>query len=226
MSRGTLEQLQESLDRELTWRKKELLFIKGNIDTAEGEILNTLIRSGIAILYAHWEGYIKISARLYLEFLNEQNYKLSDLKENFLVLHLTKAIIDIKQSNKKTKFATLLDKVFNHGQENFKVRQMDSSIINTESNLSYDVLSEILFSIGLDAENYELKRVFIDKKLLENRNKIAHGEYTSFVRKQAGVSLNEDAIAEFTNLYQTILELLEEFKDQIISMGLLQGYLR
>ncbi|MFS8602692.1 hypothetical protein LRO89_08820 [Priestia megaterium] len=227
MSKGLLEKLQEKLDKELAWRKKELAFIKGNIDSAEGEILNTLIRSGISMLYAHWEGYIKIASRAYLAYLNEQNYKLSDLRENFLVLHLTKAIIDVKQSNKKTKFATLLDKIFNHEQENFKVPYMDSSIVTTESNLNYDTLHEILFSVGLDSEKYELKRVFIDKKLLENRNKIAHGEFTSFVRKQGGDTyLNDDAREEFEALYRTILELMDEFKDQIISAGLDQAYLK
>ncbi|ARW05666.1 MAE_28990/MAE_18760 family HEPN-like nuclease [Bacillus atrophaeus] len=226
MSSGPLEKLQEKLDKDLSWRKKELTFIKGSIDSAEGDILNTLIRAGISILYAHWEGYIKISARNYLDFLNKQNHKLSDLKENFLVLHLTKAIIDVKQSNKKTKYASLLDRVFNYDQENFRVQYRDSSIITTESNLNFDTLSEILFSIGLDSEKYELKRKFIDRILLENRNKIAHGEYTVFVRKRGDTYLNEDAREEFLRLYHAILELMDEFKDQIISAGLERAYLR
>jgi hypothetical protein len=226
MSADSLERLQDRLDKELSWRKKELTFIKGNIDPAEGEILNTLIRAGIAMLYAHWEGFIKISAREYLAYLNNQNHKLSDLRENFLVVHLTKAIIDVKQSNKKTKFATLLDKIFNYEQENFNVQYMDPSIITTESNLNYETLYEILFSVGLDTEMYELKRTFIDRKLLENRNKIAHGEYTNFVRKQGEVYLNEDAKEEFRSIYHSILELMDEFKEQIISAGLEHSYLR
>lgn len=226
MSRLTLEKLQDKLDKDLSWRKKELSLVKTNIEVAEGEVLNSLIRSGVAILYAHWEGFIKNSARSYLAFLNDQQLKLSDMKDNFLVLHLTKSIIDVKQANKKTKYGTLIDKVFNLGEEFFKVQYKESSIISTESNLKYDVLHEILYSIGLDSQIYELKRQYIDQKLLPIRNKIAHGENTVHVPKQSNETSNQAAIIEYVDLYSTIIELMDDFKEQIISAGIEKKYLK
>lgn len=226
MSLLTLEKLQDKLDKDLSWRKKELSLVKTNIEEAEGEVLNSLIRSGVAILYAHWEGFIKNSSRSYLAFLNDQQIKLSDMKDNFLVLHLTKSIIDVKQANKKTKYGTLIDKVFNHGEEVFKVQYKESTIISTESNLKYDVLHEILYSIGLDPEIYELKRQYIDQKLIPVRNKIAHGENTLHVAKQSQGTSNQDAIDEYVDLYLTVIELMDNFKEQIISAGIEKKYLK
>lgn len=217
-----LEELQEILDKQLAWRKKELSLIAGNINTSKEEVLNTLIRAGISLLYAHWEGYIKIAAREYLAYLNAQECKVSELQENFLVLHLKKTIIDVKQSNKTTKFATLLDKINNQDNECFKVKQMDKDIISTESNLKFDVLKEILFSLGLEVEKFELKKQIIDRKLLKKRNAIAHGEYINLVDKDN----DDEAKKDFEELYHIILELMDEFKEQIIDAGLKKTYLK
>jgi hypothetical protein len=52
----TIEQLQELLDDELAWRKKELAVIKSLVTarSSSEEIVNCHIRSGIALAYAHW----------------------------------------------------------------------------------------------------------------------------------------------------------------------------
>ena len=57
-----IEELEDRIDGELAWRKKELISIKNDIRSSENKDISErsrLIRSGIAMLYAHWEGAIK-----------------------------------------------------------------------------------------------------------------------------------------------------------------------
>lgn len=61
----TIDELQDYVDKEMSWRRKELSAIKSNIFVAKEFAKNTALRSGIAILYAHWEGMIK-NSRIFL----------------------------------------------------------------------------------------------------------------------------------------------------------------
>jgi MAE_28990/MAE_18760-like HEPN len=63
----TLEDLNQRLVDDLIWRKSEIADLKGLIETRSftASKHNTLLRSGVTILYAHWEGYIKTAATSY-----------------------------------------------------------------------------------------------------------------------------------------------------------------
>ena len=61
MSVQTAEQLSDKLSDELSWRKKELSELKSLVEIRDISLPrhNALVRSGVVILYAHWEGFIK-----------------------------------------------------------------------------------------------------------------------------------------------------------------------
>ncbi|WP_410986572.1 MAE_28990/MAE_18760 family HEPN-like nuclease [Bacillus cereus] len=222
MATCTLETLQDKLDRNLSWRKKELTLIKSNIMSANGEMLLTALRSGVTLLYAHWEGYIKLASREYLKYLNAQNLKCCTIIDNLFILYLKKTVKDAKQSNKSLVHAQIYNKILYDNENIFQVDVMDKDIVSTESNLSYDVLRDILFSLGFDEKDYELKRHFIENHLLNKRNQIAHGEYVSFVRKQPDA--DQRAKEEFNQLYREILRLIEKFKEQILDAAVYEKY--
>ena len=71
----TIDELQDYIDREMSWRRKELSAIKSNIFVARKFAKNTALRSGIAILYAHWEGMVKNIAMGYLSYVSNQRLK-------------------------------------------------------------------------------------------------------------------------------------------------------
>ena len=72
MSLRTIEQLSDHISNDLAWRKKELSEIKALIETRRfsSQRHRALVRSGILILYAHWEGFIKSASRYYLEYVS------------------------------------------------------------------------------------------------------------------------------------------------------------
>ncbi|KMY21301.1 MAE_28990/MAE_18760 family HEPN-like nuclease [Bacillus pumilus] len=220
MLESNLERLQDKLNSKISWRKQELTLLQSQIQNSNGAMLKTLLRSGITLLYAHWEGYIKMAAREYLKYLNGLECKLVDLKQNFVVLHHKKSIIDARASNNTTKFGLLFEKITNEEQI-FKVKEKDKIIITTESNLKYEVLEEILYSLALPKKNFELKKAFINQKLLEQRNKISHGEYLEPYKGN-----EQDAKNEFKELYHIVLALMDEFKEEIIKAGRNKAYLK
>ena len=59
-------------------------------------------------------------------------------------------------------------------QEIFSVNE--DVVIDTESNLKYEVILNIMYQLGLDESIFELKKHFIDSKLVRYRNGISHGE--------------------------------------------------
>jgi hypothetical protein len=76
-------------------------------------------------------------------------------------------------------------------------------VINTKSNLSSEVMDEILSIIGIDKNCYQTKSNFIDESLLARRNSIAHGEY---------LDLNSES---YKGVSDTVVSLLRQFKNDI-----------
>jgi hypothetical protein len=60
MSIRTAEQLSNKLSADLAWRKKELSEIKSLVESRNfsDQRHKALVRSGVCILYAHWEGFV------------------------------------------------------------------------------------------------------------------------------------------------------------------------
>lgn len=68
----TIEELQNRLDDDFAWRRKELTVIYTNVSSSKQNQLNTNIRIGVVMLYAHWEGFIKNAAELYLIYVSSK----------------------------------------------------------------------------------------------------------------------------------------------------------
>lgn len=67
--------LVDNLDNDLAWRIKELSIIKNKIPQAKNNEQEALIRAGVTILYAHWEGFVKNAAECYLNFVSLRRLK-------------------------------------------------------------------------------------------------------------------------------------------------------
>lgn len=197
------EKLVEHLDADLAWRKKELTYIVNNVKSAPENSINSNLRIGIAILYAHWEGYIKNASIYYLNFIRHKRLNYENLKPNFIAIALRSQLNECGRTNKSSIHTKIVEFFI---QDLSKVAEIpDKNIINTQSNLNLEVFKEILFTLGLDYSIYELKENFIDYKLLKIRNDVAHGDYIEIDKE------------DFLNLYTYIMNIIESFKEQIIN---------
>lgn len=208
-----LEKLQDLLDQDMAWRKKELIDIKLLIHSTKNPVF---CRVGIALLSAHFEGFIKQAANYYVVHVASQNIKISDLHTNFAAIHSGKLFDQCAASDKITVYQKAIDNFLsNYDNLNFHVRySCEHPIIKTESNPSSTVVKNIFDSIGLDFSPYETKTNYIDADLLSNRHSVVHGERV-YIK-----------ISDFDSTFDTITEIMEQFSDQVMTAAINKRYLK
>jgi hypothetical protein len=202
MSIQTPEDLNETLATDIAWRKKQLSEIKKMIElkNVSPQKHNVCIRSGICILYAHLEGFIKLAGNSYVEYIRIKRLRYRQLSSNFLALAMKEKLKQAKETNKASLYIPVCD---------FFLFQLDERCslpknpIST-SNLSSEILKEITHTLGIDFSLDSTKSKLIDEKLLKTRNEIAHGEDSLTIDRK-----------QYIELQTMVMEMLEEFRSRI-----------
>ena len=205
----TFSDFSRLIDDDFTWRKNELFLFKTRIpDDKTVSFQKPLLRAGIAILYAHWEGFVKNASTLYLQHISFKHLKNSELQSQFVALNLSNKIkdLEINKLESKTKIINFLFDEYNK-KSNIPFK----SIINTKSNLKFDVFVDILFTLDIDSINYQANESLIND-LVDLRNTIAHGEY------------KEIDYDTYDNFYTETTDLMRKFKTDIENAAVLQKY--
>lgn len=207
----TLDQFQDALDKEMSWRVKEI----GVFNVASrknGPENKSFIRAGVALTYAHWEGFIKKSSEIYLKYVDYKRLSYRDLKSCFAVFGLKSCLATLVDSKKS---------VTNIDAFEFIIGELDSiakldlaSAINTQSNLSSKVFCNIANSLAIDTVPYDTRFNLIDKKLVDQRNAIAHGEHLTL------------SGADFSILVTEVLDLMRLYKTDLQNAASLESYKR
>ncbi|MFY9641210.1 MAG: MAE_28990/MAE_18760 family HEPN-like nuclease [Rhodomicrobium sp.] len=172
------EECLRAIQSDSAWRKKEIATLKGRIANSSDGDQAMLLRSAVVMLYAHWEGFVKTASTLYLSYINEVIRRRSvTLSKHFTDLIMWKM------------FREKGDHLFLKNAVPFLEMRaawpcspdelLPTDIINTESNLSSQVLRRLITTINLDYSPFQTKEKLIDEDLLKMRNQIAHGERVS-----------------------------------------------
>lgn len=215
MKINTLIELQDAIDSEMSWRKKELSALRANINSSRSFAKETALRSGIALLYAHWEGAIKNIAYFYLVYVSSQKIKYDNLKPNFFALSLKRELTKFGDTKKTSTHTKFIEKFC---EQRTKISRIPTEgVIDTKSNLNSDVFVEIMSTIGLDKSNYENDFNLIDEVLLNMRNHIAHGEHL------VEISLDEN---RYDEIHNKIFSLINQFSIQISNAASRKLYLK
>lgn len=207
----TLELLFECIENEYQWRIKELSIFRNTILSTNGKQQEGMIRAGVALLYAHWEGFIKKCSDLYYKFVSYQNCTISELSDCFISIALRSEIELLQNTKKLTLHNTIVNIFFT--KQNKKANFSSTNPIKT-SNLRYHVFEDVCLMIGIDIDNFHKRysSVGFDRNiektindLVDKRNFIAHGDYLPIKEK------------EFKDLYNIIVNgLLYNFKEVIM----------
>lgn len=204
------EEFIDKINDDLAWRKKEINYIYMQAKSVSSINQKIYIRAGIALLYSHWEGYIKYTSELYLTHVKSQKNKYSELKSNFLAIKFMNDLQNCTNSENQKYFNDVLEKIFN--SNNQRANFSENNVIKTNSNLTSTVLISILTIIGIDANLFELKYNLIDEILVKNRNEIVHGEFNNY---------DFECLQE---LKENVIDMLNEFKNRLENAASLREY--
>ncbi|MFQ6996445.1 MAE_28990/MAE_18760 family HEPN-like nuclease [Bilophila wadsworthia] len=204
MNNSKLEYFIDYLDREWSWRRKEVTSYDQLLAFAEDYQKPILQRASIPFLYSHWEGFVKASSRKLLK--SYSNHKINTVPRHIVLSFLMKEF-ESRQCNKMyLKIAdTSIECLSN---ENIEISKNINEIINVHSNLDSQELKNILKITGIDHNPFSLREKFIDYSLLGNRNKIAHGE---------GIAISYD---DYLKIKRGTIEIIELFKEEITNIAI------
>lgn len=212
MKPDPLAKLHDSLFNDLAWRKKEIrqLIIAAKQDKTQ--IPKSLIfRAAIPVIYAHWEGHVKISANLYLDYIASLGLKSCELADNLIALS---ARTKLSQLSENKQIIAMIDFIRDFRKIEDEPITFDLRVaINTESNLKFSVFLNILHSIGIDPDKYFVYSKFIDETLLKIRNGIAHGEHCHAQKH------------DFDSISEKVFNLLDMFNNDVIIASQQEMYL-
>lgn len=196
--------LANRLDRNLAWRKKELTQLKLIAESASAANAKALRRSGLTLMYAHWEGFIKDASVSYLTYLADDEIELGKLRSCFVAVALNGEIRTAGKAAKVSTHCRLVDALRSlNGPPPVMKRLPFRRVVSTRSNLKGAVLREIAATLGIDYSQFELKEKPVIDRLVTFRNSIAHGD---------GRPVSE---SEYSELHAEIIKLMDAFKDLI-----------
>lgn len=209
----TVEKFIDSLNKDLAWRRREIEYFKTRANGCKPIAQESLIRSGIALSYAHWEGYIKNSSNKYLAFVFSQRKRYNELTDNFFGIKLCKELLPNAKSERQYLY-TSFSETYLHTYSETPDFSPDN-FIDTHSNLTPDLFREILQIIGIKEPLFSMKYSFINEKILKHRNEIAHGERP--------MDITYDDLSVIT---KTVIEMLDEYKETLSDYALNKKYLK
>jgi hypothetical protein len=194
-----------------TWRIREISDLKTAIRRADHSLERVLLRSLVTISYAHWEGHVRRSAKLYLTHIALRKHQYGDLNPQFLKNYFLPRLsaLSTSRANMASKCA-LMDDILSSSNKQFS--RVNEDLVNTKSNLNSEVLREICLICGVPTKDFEEYESFIDTILLKRRNAIAHGEDT-FIHKN-----------DLDELAQKTISLMRTFGDALDNQIQLQTY--
>jgi len=205
----TADMLYERISEDLLWRQREIVLFNSRLKKDEFE--KTLLRASVALLYAHWEGFVKNACSYYLSYLASRRLSLQQLRPELAALALRRRLREAGESKKAAVHSELIRDVRERAAERARI-PTSGDAIRTESNLSSRVLTEILTSIGCDATRYEMYADLIDDQLVAARNRVAHGD-NSYIRR-----------TEWDELSRQVLWLMNDIATQILNAAVEETY--
>lgn len=208
----TLSDLQDTLDADHAWRVKELanysLALKAS--TPVGQL--TLVRAGVPLLYAHWEGFVKGVSLAYVEFVDNQRLRYDELSSCFVVFGVKRHLGHLS-SSRKSRVNIEAVEFFMHSMGD-RANLSLATAVSTDSNLSSSVFQNIALSLGVDPSPYSPRFNLIDESLLKRRNRIAHGEYLDL------------GATEYRALLGEVTSLMRLYKSDVLNAATLGQYRR
>lgn len=226
----SLSQLWTEIENEQSWRFDEIRFFQNRLAEIKSEEDREKYRKALVlILYSHFEGFCKFAFLHYIKAVNEEKVKADEVNTSLAATALADLFDALRNTNKKSDFfcRTLPDDTHLHRfsrdrefLENInevyeKNIQISEKVVDTESNLKPVILQKILFRLGFQHNKFDNLKDKISK-LLNYRNKIAHGESKAGIPGKTYEELRE-------NVYSIMNEVKRDIMDALINKEYLRN---
>lgn len=207
-----VDRLVELISEDLSWRKRELVDFNAVVKDRRSPAQKPALRSAVALLYAHWEGFIKNACYYYLCYIATEAPRLNELRSEIVALIVRGRLTALEGAKRTTMHRELIRHLREDSDKRAQIPS-DRSSVRTESNLTFSVLEDLLTSIGCNAAEFEEYRDLIDDQLVNSRNKIAHGEQ-EYIREP-----------EWIDLYTSVIFLMDRAEAQICNAAVEKSFL-
>jgi hypothetical protein len=198
-----VNELADFLDEELAWRKRELTAVHFLIQGSRQHERPVMLRAGICLVYAHWEGFVKNASTAYLNYIDQMGLQYRELAPCLVALCLRGQFRELGASQRVSIHTQLTSFLLSELRE--KAELPWEYAIETRSNLNFDTLQEILCVLGLDYTPYSTREQLIDERLVGQRNRIAHGEF------------GEIDLVDYDQIYHAVLDLIDRFRTDVMN---------
>lgn len=167
------------IEENSAWRKKELssmnLMIQDAHQAPDKKYQRTpIIRAGLLLLYAHWEGFVFFAANTYIDHINEYK-KYIDHSQARISEHYQWLLTWQHTKNKSNSFHRNSAPIFLEYMRNQRAQAGADLLKFPKKNLKIKVFRDLLQCIDIPFNDFEIYSQAIEK-LIDMRNKIAHGE--------------------------------------------------
>ena len=199
------------LDDDLAWRRKEVIELRSIARSAKAKKADVHVRAGVAMLYAHWEGFIKNASNAYVVFVSALGIKTRELQDSFVALSMKAKLAQMDDSGKSSVAVPAIAHLMSILD---KPALLPAAGITADGNLKSEVFVNIAGWLGIDVARYTARFNLIDETLLASRNKIAHGEYLNISPQR------------FDSLAEEIMELMIWFKTDLENAAACRSFQR
>lgn len=204
----------ERISGDWLWREKELREIDARLLRKSGPVD---IKCAILIIYSHWEGHFKYSAAELLSFINlgirRKLFSWTDIRPEMRqrLLFCSYRRSSLAGQTHET-FISYLN-ALNEPRYETALNARDE-IILIDDNLSALKAEAICRNLGVDHTWCSIKKIWIDERLVEYRNAIAHGAQ----RLRSGDEMdlmNPDILSTIHEIRGLIRETRNRFQNAI-----------
>jgi MAE_28990/MAE_18760-like HEPN len=163
-----VNQISQSVDR----RREQITKIRRIVKDQDQTMLKEIsILMSLPILYANWEGFVKESLLIYLEYIKAQNLECKELRPALIAYALNKDFNRLKGNQNTDTLVSVTESFLKIIENPFGIAELS---VDTKSNLKWKVLIDICDKLSIDISSMSSFKRKINS-LVEKRNSIAHG---------------------------------------------------
>jgi len=198
------------INDDFLWRIREISNFRLAVRECAEVNRVTLLRAGVPLLYAHWEGHVRFCASKYLEHISFRRRPYRLLKESLYCI-ATRSLFEAAASSalsfgRRLEIVEALERRRDETFDTFRSEDMQTS------NLHSAALTQICLMTQVRSSEFEEQFDFIDRILVGRRNTIAHGEE---------IYVSE---TEFREISDRTIDIMRQYRDSVENNVILRAY--